>query len=492
MSRSNTSWWASSTSSARRTTIGASAIGLALLAVCYFVWMSPANPIAEVRDSVAQAVTDPATVANMKMERNRLLSRTVELETKMDDKNGQLARLATQLESTQRKLAEATAAETKTPTVNDNKPPTVKTPTVKTPTTPVKAPVKPPVAVTPPVETPVVIPTKAELVNPTSRYLGLYTTQAPFNWATYDEAATKLGVEPSMVGYFSGWDETFRANAVTRAWDRNQLPMLTWESRPIGSPNSQVDEPDYQLPDIIGDPEAGVAGKYDDYIHQYAKDIVATGLPLAIRFDHEMNGVWYPWSETTGKGESINGNNVGDYVKTWQHVHDIFEQEGANDLVIWTWAPNIVNNLPAVNKSVEFLSSLYPGDDYVDWVGVSGYLRPAYKADNNFTFDYTFGSTLDQLRQISDKPIVLAEIGASEVGGKKAKWITSVFDALADPKNDDIVGLGWFNLAVTSYTEGELATNDWRIESRPESLAAFKAGILKPEDNFNLTPITTP
>ena len=486
MSRSNTSWWASSTSSARRTALGASAIGLALLAVCYFVWMSPANPISEVRDSVAQAVTDPAAVANMKMERNRLLSRTVELETKMDDKNGQLARLSTQLESTQRKLAEATAVETKAP-VNDNKPPVVKTP-VKAPAAPVKAPVKTPVVTTPVVAP--VIPTKAEIVNPTSRYLGLYTTQAPFNWATYDEVATKLGNEPSMVGYFSGWDETFRANAVTRAWERNQLPMLTWESRPIGSPNSQVDEPDYQLPAIIGDPATGTPGKYDDYIHQYAKDIVATGLPLAIRFDHEMNGVWYPWSETTGKGDPINGNRVGDYVKTWQHVHDIFEQEGANDLVIWTWAPNIVNNLPAANKSVDFLTTLYPGDEYVDWVGISGYLRPAYKADNNFTFDYTFGSTLTQLRQISDKPIVLAEIGASEVGGKKAKWITSVFDALAKPENSDIVGLGWFNLAVTSYTEGELATNDWRIDSRPESLEAFKTGILRPEDNFKLTPIT--
>ena len=486
MSRSNTSWWASSTSTARRTTLFASGVGLALLAVCYFVWMSPANPIANVRDSVAQAVIDPATVTSMKVERNRLLSRTVELETKMDDKNGQLARLSTQLESTQRKLAEATAANTQAP-VNDAKPPVVKTPTVKTPT-PAKAPVKAPV-VTAPVKDPVVIPTKAEIVNPSSRYLGLYTTQAPFSWATYDEAATKLGNQPSLVGYFGGFDEPFRANAVTRAWDRNTLPMLTWESRPIGSPNSQVEEPDYQLPDMIGDAANGVPGTYDDYLHQYAKDIVATGLPLGIRFNHEMNGVWYPWSETTGQGDSINGNNKGDYVKMWQHVHDIFEQEGANDLVVWTWAPNIINNLPAANKSVDFLKAMYPGDEYVDWMGVSGYLRPAYKPDNNFTFDYTFGATLDQLREISDKPIILAEIGASEVGGKKPQWITSVFDALAQPENADIIGLSWFNLSVTSYVEGELMTNDWRLESRPESLAAFKAGIARPEVDFSLVPI---
>ena len=478
MSKSDSSWWASSTTSARRTAIGASAIGLALAAVCYFVWMSPANPVSQVRDSIAEAVANPEAVLQMKAERNRLLSRTVALESKVDAKNGQIARMSTQLASAQKKLEEATGAAK--PPVAEAKPPVVKKPAAK----PVKAPVKSPAAVAP-----VAVPTKAEIVNPGSRYLGLYTSQAPFSWATYDEAATKLSNVPSMVGYFGGWDEGFRANAVTRAWDRGMLPMLTWESRPIGSPNSQVDEPEYKLPDILGDPAAGVAGKYDDYIHQYAKDIVATGLPLAIRFDHEMNGVWYPWSETTGSGAPINGNNPGDYVKVWQHVHDIFEAEGANNLVVWTWAPNVINNLPAPNQGVDFLRGLYPGDAYVDWVGVSGYLRPAYKPDNTFTFDYTFGRTLDQLRQISDKPIILAEVGASEVGGQKPKWITSVFDSLADPKNADIIGLSWFNLAVTSYTEGELATNDWRIESRPESLAAFRDGILRPEDNFNLTPI---
>ena len=479
MSRSDTSWWASSTTSARRTAIGATGIGLALLAVCYFVWISPSNPVGQVREGIAAVVQNEATTT-MKAERNRLLSKTVALQSRVDKSNAKVSVLTAQLKTANEKLAAVEAAPAPVPAPKSA--PKAATPVVKTPAkTPAKAPTAAPVAIT--------APTKAEIVNPASRYLGLYTAQAPFNWATYDEVTVKLGNQPSMVGYFGGFDEGFRANAVTKSWEKGKLPMLTWESRPIGSPNSQVNEPDYELPDMIGDPAAGVAGKYDDYLHQYAKDIVATGLPLAIRFNHEMNGVWYPWSETTGQGDSINGNNKGDYVKMWQHVHDIFEREGANDLVVWTWAPNIINNLPAANKGVDFLKAMYPGDEYVDWMGVSGYLRPAYKPDNNFTFDYTFGATLDQLREISDKPIILAEIGASEVGGKKPQWITSVFDALAQPENADIIGLSWFNLSVTSYVEGELMTNDWRLESRPESLAAFKAGIARPEVDFSLVPI---
>lgn len=328
---------------------------------------------------------------------------------------------------------------------------------------------------------PITAPSRAALLNPDKRYYGMYTEQAPFNWATFDATSAKVGVSPNVVGYFSGWDENFRANAVTRSWQQGRLPLMTWESRPIDAGNDTVDEPAYSLPNII-------RGDFDAYLHQYAKDIVATGLPLAIRLDHEMNGIWYPWSETDGQGKSINGNSAGDYVKMWRHVHDVFQQEGANNLVMWLWAPNIVNNLPATHKAPGYLESLYPGDEYVDWVGLSGYLRPPYKSDNDFSFDYTFKASLDKLRSITGKPILLAEVGASETEGHKAAWISSFFQALAKPENDDIIGFSWFNLAVTSYVEGVRATNDWRIDSRADSLSAFISGLTRPEDDFALTP----
>lgn len=338
-------------------------------------------------------------------------------------------------------------------------------PVVTNPTAPPAGPTKPDA------------PSKAELVDPTSRYFGMYTEQAPFNWATFDAAASDVGLSQNMVGYFGGWDEDFRANAVTRAWERDMMPMLTWESRPIASKNDVVDEPAYSLPRIL-------AGDFDAYLTRYARDIASTGLPLAIRLDHEMNGTWYPWAEQTSSGQPINGNNVGDYVKMWQHVHDIFEANGANQYVVWVWAPNIVNNLPAAFQSQEFLANLYPGDGYVDWVGVSGYQRPPFKPDNDATFSYTYDRTLDQLRGITDKKILLAEVAASEVGGTKPAWVQSFFRGFDPGANDDIIGFAWFNLAVTTYVDGQLATNDWRVDSRANSLEAFRTGIADPARRF--------
>ena len=321
-------------------------------------------------------------------------------------------------------------------------------------------------------------PSLAQLLAPTKRQFGLYTTQSPFNWAELDSVTDKVGVKPTMAGYFQGWDGDFRADAVNRSWTKGMLPLLTWESRPLKSGNDQPTDPDYSLPVIID-------GKYDDYLHRYARDVVKNGLPLAIRLDHEMNGSWYPWGERTWGGGPLNGNGKGDFVKMWRHVHDIFEEEGANQYVIWIWAPNIVNALPDYAKwSSWYMKSLYPGDEYVDWVGLSGYYRPPYRSDQTPTFEYTYDRSLDQLREITDKPILLAEIGASEIGGKKPEWVRSLFEGLAKPENADVIGFAWFHHTVTTISGGERVTNDWRIDSRRDSLQAFVDGLHDPALGF--------
>ncbi|WP_307842727.1 glycosyl hydrolase [Salinibacterium sp. NK8237] len=455
---------------------------LTLGATSAFVWISPSSTVNQALTTAAKTVLKTDTLAEERAawesEKSDLLSEIDVLESSIEvakdnlkETNAKSAALQQELWSIEGTLKALQAGGAKDSVAST--PPVSSTPS--SPSTPASG------------GTVITAPSKAEIINPASTYLGLYTEQAPFNWATYDSASTKLGSNPNVVGYFGGWDEDFRANAVTRSWEKETLPILTWESRPIGSANDQIDEPDYTLPAIIGDPEAGVPGTFDDYLHQYAKDIVDTGLPLGIRLDHEMNGVWYPWAETDGQGNSINSNRVGDFVTMWQHVHDIFAEEGANDLVVWIWAPNIINNLPATHQSSDFLDGLYPGDDYVDWVGLSGYLRPPYIAENDFTFSYTFDSSLAELRRITNKPIFLTEIGASETGGHKAEWVSSLFESLAKPENDDIIGISWFNLAVTTYVEGERATNDWRIDSRADSLAAFIEGLARPDSDFDLT-----
>ncbi|MFS0706310.1 glycosyl hydrolase [Cellulomonas sp. 179-A 9B4 NHS] len=331
-----------------------------------------------------------------------------------------------------------------------------------------------------------VTPTLDQLRTPQDRYFGLYTNQSPFNWAEFDDITRKVGATPDMSGYFQGWDGDFRPDAVTRSWEKGMLPLLTWESRPMLAANDQAVDPNYSLPVIIN-------GKYDDYLRKYARDVAAHGMPLAIRLNHEMNGSWYPWGEREWGGGPLNGNRKGDFVKMWRHVHDIFEEEGANEFVLWVWAPNIVNALPDYGKySSWYMKSLYPGDEYVDWVGLSGYFRPPYRADQTPTFSYTYDRSLNQLREFTKKPILLAEIGASEIGNQKPLWVSDLFAGLARPENQDIIGIAWFHHTVTTISGGQRVTNDWRINSRRDSLDAFIKGIHDPAARFGYPPLETP
>jgi beta-mannanase len=328
---------------------------------------------------------------------------------------------------------------------------------------------------------PVSAPSKAQVLGQQSRWYGLYTAQSPFNWSEYDQVSQEVGKATNMVGFFQGFDQDFNANAVQRSWANGRLPMMTWESVPAKTGNDEPYVPGYTNEDIL-------SGKFDAYLTKYAKDVAANGMPLVIRFDHEMNGQWYNWSESTKQQ-----NAAGSYVAMWKHVWQVFQDNGANQYAIWDWSPSRIDKLGNPKyQTVDYMRNYYPGSEYVDWVGMSGYYRNSSTAP---TFQNTFDNTLTQLRDIApSKNVILSEIGATETGGstsngQKAQWISSLFDALADPKYSYIVGFNYFDETATTITDGVRATNDWRLDSRTDSLAAFVAGIKRTDTNFDLQEV---
>ena len=494
-------WWAQSHGNARRTGLGATAVVVLLAMISWLIWISPSDNA--VRSAVQTAVgASPSDVAELKADRSALLDQLVSAKAQLADSKTALADVQQQawtsegqLTAAQAKLASAQSALDQAQAAADGGSTAAGSAAGGSGGAAAFSGAKGATGSggkgsgngsgsgsgtgsgTPAGPQPVTAPSLASIIQPESRYFGLYTTQSPFSWSEFDDVSSKVGAQPNMAGYFQGWDQDFDPNAVTRAWAKGDLPFLTWESRPLKAANDQVVDPDYELGKIID-------GEFDAYLTKYAQDIKTTGLPLAIRLDHEMNGNWYPWDE------GVNNNTAGQYTEMWRHVHDVFEREGANDLVAWVWAPTRVEGVPTKNRTLEYTASLYPGDDYVDWVGMTGYLRSNAETPQTGDFDGTFGKTLGYLRAITDKPIVLAEIGAAELGTTKAaqkpRWIDSLFDTLADPANDDIVGFAWFNLTATTVASGSYLTNDWRIVSRQDSITAFREGIARRDTGFDL------
>jgi hypothetical protein len=103
-------------------------------------------------------------------------------------------------------------------------------------------------------------------------------------------------------------------------------------------------------------------GVYDAYFEEAAEAVRDFGAPVFISINHEMNGDWYPFSEAFPKS----GVTTQHYIASWRRIVEIFRRKKA-DNAAFVWSPNVPDVGP-----IPF-AKYYPGDEYVDWVGVSFY-----------------------------------------------------------------------------------------------------------------------
>lgn len=296
------------------------------------------------------------------------------------------------------------------------------------------------------------VPSIEELRVPQERIYGVHTLQAPGYMGEVDAFSAAAKKTPDSVLFFADFSQPYPSEGVAESWARGLLPMVSFEpvlqASAIGQPT---------LRDIYN-------GTYDEYLKQWADGTKAQGLPIALRFAHEMNGNWYSWSEST------NGNAPGDYILAWRHVHDLFVAEGATN-VLWVWSVNRIDTLK--NK---YISQYYPGADYVDWVGMNGYYRKDV-LDQVPSFGATFNMTLGALRTVAPgKPILITETSAGTGETTRVEWIDSFFAGLL--ANPDIFGFVWFNESKeTGCGASGTSPCDWAIQYSSATTEAFANGV---------------
>jgi mannan endo-1,4-beta-mannosidase len=281
-----------------------------------------------------------------------------------------------------------------------------------------------------------------ELPLPPSMLLGVSTPSGPYDITELDAFEQAAGRQVDLMLVFQDLAHVrFDRSLLEPLLERDTLPMIglePWDH--TGTP----DQPVYALRRIA-------AGDHDAVLREWAEGLRDLGTRVLLRPMHEMNGTWYPWAE------AANGNRPGDYVAAWRHLHDLFDNAGATN-VEWVWAPNTV--FPSSTP----LAGLYPGDTYVDWVGIDGY-NGGTALDWGGWVDVAdlFGPTLDEIRRVAPgKPILIAETGSAEAGGDKAAWIADLFAFMG--RQPDVRGIVWFDHDKET---------DWRITSSPEARRSF-------------------
>jgi hypothetical protein len=186
----------------------------------------------------------------------------------------------------------------------------------------------------------------------------------------------------------------------------DRLLLLSWESKWWGGTKGQ--QPTWK--EIAeGELDVSVIDVQARRIKDYGE---RTGKKVFLSFDLEMD------TRTPDNG------TPAEYVKAYRHIHDRFEKLGAGN-VVWTWI------ITGYLNHADLFERMYPGDEYVDWIGYNQYNYYRCHRTDWMTFARTQTATHEWIRKniSDDKPLMLSEFGTaadSARPGRQAEWYAQV------------------------------------------------------------------
>jgi hypothetical protein len=253
---------------------------------------------------------------------------------------------------------------------------------------------------------------------------------------------------------YAAFDTRFNFKELQKIYDDNRVMMVALQPWWYGKKN------DTSLIDLI-------QGRYDHILREWARQFKALEDPVFVRFGNEMNGDWSTWSAWYyGKDPDI-------FKMAWKHVYRLFQAEGANN-VLFVFNPHD-RSFPNFKWNNYLL--YYPGDQTVDWIGLTGYNNgTSHAADTWRGFNEIYAPLYrEYMYYFGKKPFMITEFSSNEVGGDKAAWIRECFRSLALYYPNIKIAV-WFN-----QVDGKWLYN---LDSSPGSKAAFKEGLQDPHYRF--------
>jgi hypothetical protein len=330
----------------------------------------------------------------------------------------------------------------------------------------------------------------ADLVPTSGAYLGTNLDWADQTLADY---AGQLGEAPAVAVSFAGFPLT--------ADDERNLDGAVEQLRADGGMLLLTLEPHGGLAAVTDAVARDLAERLDDWN--------ARGVPVIVRFAHEMNGSWYAW-----------GQQPEEYVAAFRRVADAVHAGAPGSATMW--APNYGGGYPfaggryegsspdldtdgdgAISGVDDPYAPYWPGDDAVDWVGMSLYhwgsaypwgeneVPEAGKFVAQLTGEYT-GLAGDE-RRVPDfhgiygeghgKPVAIPETAALYAPGRpgpdeltvKRAWWRQVHDPALAEQLPRLAMVNWFEWAKDEPEVGGRV--DWRATASPAIRAAYRSDL---------------
>jgi mannan endo-1,4-beta-mannosidase len=268
--------------------------------------------------------------------------------------------------------------------------------------------------------------------------IGVFTPNAPDR--SEIEHYTKLAhAAPAIVMWYSDFSSPlFSKHQMHEIRALHTTPLISWR------PTLHWTQP-IQFADIA-------SGKYDGYLQRQAAKARAAHRQILLRWGYEMNlpgGVY---------GSHVRGETPRSYIAAWRHIVTVFRNARAHN-VRFVWSPNTdcAGHCP--------FSAYFPGNHYVDWLGLDGYNFAAAHNAAWVTLRYVFASSYATITRLSSRPLMFSEVASAPSPGNKARWIRYGFTKTIPRDFPRVRAAVWFD----SDKEA-----DWRVNSSHASLRAWR------------------
>ena len=285
-----------------------------------------------------------------------------------------------------------------------------------------------------------------------ARTFGIYVD--PWHVADW---AHDVGAAPQYVARFEAFSRGTTVDSFLREAERQGLRhvLVSWEPwKPVppelGASEQFRPQRGYRNRDIA-------AGAQDEYILRFARSLATFQGTVDLRYAHEMNGTWYPWS-----------HDPIAYRRAWRHVVDLFRSVGAGNVrFVWSVNPSLYLSQAEWRRSVRVY---WPGRRYVNAVGSTminfgGAKRYPVRR---------FVPRLRALRAMYRKPVLLTEVNTAR--GGRVRWLTDLRRLLR--RTRWIRSVAWFQ----HESRGQAQINgtgrlDWDVRTDPAAAAVLR-GII--------------
>jgi Glycosyl hydrolase family 26 len=231
------------------------------------------------------------------------------------------------------------------------------------------------------------------------------------------------------------WDEVFPNDEQKQASSEGRIIIFNWKPQTVAG--------------VPVNWKSISSGKENDIIDKAAARIKAFDKKVFVVFHHEP--------------ENDVGNEYGtaeEYAAAYRYVHDRFGTDNVNNVI---WVINYIGN----PKFRDIQPTMYPGDNYIDWVAFDRYNGAECKGRKWTNFAELMQEPYDFFAsKFPGKPLMIAEYGTVENkdgSPSKADWFNSMKDAMSNnfPKIK----------AVISFNSDREC--EWWIESSQPSKDAY-------------------